>query len=257
MSSALPGVKCQLADPCPDCASGLGHPPAIEKENGEEICTARLHRGGPGCSEGDICGYPAQNWAGDIPLCMLHYRRFKAWVTAEDDLALERDARVHEQRLRHQQELSEQSVQLRLERIAALKEAKAAASVVYYLRRVSDGMVKIGFSASPKARLDDHRREQGQIQVLLVHGGDRGDENSVHNRFREYRIGRTEWFRPVRPLLNWICEAREEHTHPGVQPDDILPIGELRQLAAAAVPIEDLRFDEDGHVIWPPETAAA
>ena len=31
-----------------------------------------------------------------------------------------------------------------LKRTAALAEAKAANSVVYYLRRVSDGMIKIG-----------------------------------------------------------------------------------------------------------------
>lgn len=223
----------------------------------EQRCVARWDRDGREYSEGDICGYPAQRWAGDMLLCMKHYKRLMWWIKDDEDLALERDARRHEQRMRQEKGLAEQSVRLTLERRAALAEAKAADSVVYYLRRVADGMIKIGFSASPRTRLNDHRREQGEIEVLLVLGGDRDEENEAHGKFRRYQIGRTEWFRPVRPLLEWIREAREGHTHPDVQPDDILPMEEIRELVLAAVPLERLCFDEDGRVLWPPDAAVA
>lgn len=263
--------ECQEADPCLYCSSGIGHAPMIAvydpaageyrlhaEEEEQEICIARRQSSGGGWTEGDICGTLATDWAGDIPLCSHHFKRFRAWVTAEDDLALERDARFHEQRLRQQEELSQQTMRLHLERIAAYAEAKAANSVVYYLRRIADGMIKIGYSASVDNRLSTHKRQQGPIQVLLVLGGDRDEENAAHGKFWEYQIGRTEWFRPVRPLLEWICEAREGHTHPHVQPDDILPIEEVRELALAAVPLEQLRFDnETGRVLWPPAAAAA
>ena len=263
--------ECQMADPCLYCSSGLGHAPMIAvydpaegayrlhaEEEEQEICIARRQSSGGGWTEGDICGTLATGRAGDIPLCSAHNKRFRAWVAAEDDLELERRARFHEQRLRQEEELSQQSVRLALERRGALAEAKAANSVVYYLRRVADGMIKIGHSTAPRSRLNTHRREQGQIQVLLVLSGDRGDETSAHGKFSAYQIGRTEWFRPGRPLLEWICEAREGHSHPRVQPDDILPMEELRALAAAALPPEQLRFDDEtGRALWPPDGVAA
>jgi hypothetical protein len=263
--------ECRMASPCLYCSSGIGHAPMIAvydategeyrlhgEEEEREICIARRQSSGAGWAEGSICGSPATDWAGDIPLCQSHYKRLKTWAAAEDDLALERDARFHEQRLRQAEELSQQAMRLQLERIAAYAEAQAARSVVYYLRRVADGMIKIGFSGSVDDRLGTHKRQQGPIQVLLVLGGGRGEENAAHGEFWQYRIGRTEWFYPVRPLLEWICQARERHTHPEVQPDDIVPMGDLAELALAAVPLERLRFDDHTkRVIWPPDEAAA
>jgi len=275
MSNPIAYGKCQLADPCPDCASGRGHPMMLasydpevgqyrltdeEEETGdgaEGICTARRHNDGSGWAEGDICGSPATCWAGDVPLCPKHYRRLKDWIAGEDEIVLEARARAHEAQMREQEELNEQAIRLDRRRDDAACKRKAARSVVYYVRRVSDGMIKIGYSASLHTRTNTHRRVHGPLQVLLVHGGDGDTEHAMHNKFGTYQIGRTEWFRPVRPLLEWICGARENHTHPHVQPADVLPIEEIRAMAEAAPPDDVLRWDDNGVLQWPPDIEAA
>jgi hypothetical protein len=265
--------KCQIADPCIQCSSGMGHPPMVSiydpaeggyflQEEAEEFtCIARHDSNGYGYAEGGICGMPTQKWVGDVPLCGVHWKRLMEDVaqTREEayDARLARDAELHEQQMRHAEELNRKHIELDRKRIAAAAKAKSPYSVVYYIRRESDGAVKIGFTANTRNRMSALRLEHGQLRVLLVLGGGRHEETAAHSLFRRYRIGRTEWFRPVRPLLEWIREAREGHTYPGIQPDDILPMDELGLLVLAAVPSEVLQWDDDGVLQWPPGEAAA
>lgn len=101
------------------------------------------------------------------------------------------------------------------------------------------------------------RRIHGPLEILLVLGGDREEESAAHSLFRVYQIGRSEWFRPVRPLLDWIIGAREKHTYHRVQPDNILRLNVLRKLAAAAPAEEDLQWDDHTGLLWPPERESA
>ena len=254
-------ARCHVADPCIRCSSGMGHPPMLavySRAAGDYVeaqgdrCIARRASGGIGRAEGDVCGKPAESWAGDVPLCRLHFKRLMSWVAAEADGVRERDVALHEQRLRQAEEFNLQQIRLDRERIAAAAEAKSPYSVVYYIRREGDGAIKIGFTASIKNRMMTLRAQHGPLQVLLVHGGDRDEETEAHSRFREYRIGRTEWFRPVRPLLDWVREARAGHTHPSVQPDGILPMSEIARLAEEAPQKAALRWSPAGVLQWPP-----
>lgn len=125
--------------------------------------------------------------------------------------ALEYGERLHKQQLRQAEERDRRQLERAKKRIAELAEAKSPYSVVYYIRRNSDGAIKIGFSASLA----------------------------------------------VRPLLDWIIEAREKHTYHRVQPDSILRLNELRKLGAAAPAEEDLQWNEIGDLLWPPERESA
>jgi hypothetical protein len=254
--------KCQISDPCLYCSSGLGHPPAIvvydpakggyylrAEEEEKEVCTARRRGAGGGYTQGDICGSLAVYWAADMPLCEAHHKRLQKWMAGQADITGERNAHLHEQRLRQEEELDRKRNERAVAQVAAMAEAKSPYSVVYYIRRTSDGAVKIGFSASLENRVKALRVRHGSLETLLVLGGDRVEEGDAHNKFRRYQIGRTEWFRPVRPLLDWIAAAREDTRR--VQPSDVLRLNDLRELAAAAVPEEDLQWDENGHLRWP------
>lgn len=255
MSNPVASGECRYPD-CIDCSSGLGHPPLFvvyDPEEGgyaepeEDICIARHSRGGVGYAEGDVCGYPAARWAGDIPLCGKHYKRLMAWISDEDDIGRERERRLHAERMRDQEEYNLYRIQSEREQA----EGIAPYSVVYYIRRVSDGMIKIGFSTSFEDRIAKHRRDYGTLQVLLVHGGGRLEEGSAHSRFSDYRIGRTEWFMPARPVLKWITNARRRHTHPEVQPEDIMPFDDLRQLFLTSPHRYELATDPNGYPVWP------
>lgn len=82
-----------------------------------------------------------------------------------------------------------------------------AAEVVYYLLRESDGLIKIGTSTRFRARLGQLRTEHGKLRVLLTLRGDRQCERDTHLRFRNLQVS-GEWFRPGKPLMEWILEAR-------------------------------------------------
>ena len=59
---------------------------------------------------------------------------------------------------------------------------------------------KLGFTARPV------RRRGGELRAfeLLSIRGDRAEEARLHQRFKRYRIGDSEWFRPEGDLLLWV-----------------------------------------------------
>lgn len=203
----------------------------------EDLCIARWASTGTGHIAEDICGLPGTRWAGDLLLCGHHFKRLMRWVAEEDDRSreavLERQQCLHEQQMRHEEELNRRRMELDRERIAARAMAKSPYSVVYYVRRVSDGMIKIGTTGALAQRMSTLRGQHGPLQVLLVLGGDREEEAEAHRLFDAHRIGRTEWFRPARTLLEWICEARRDAPE-GSNAVEILPLDELRALVQAA-----------------------
>jgi hypothetical protein len=79
--------------------------------------------------------------------------------------------------------------------------------VVYYVRRESDGLIKIGTSGSLNSRLAALRAEHGPLRLLLTHVGDRGREQNLHLAFTDW-FAFGEWFHPGDKLLAWIAEAR-------------------------------------------------
>jgi hypothetical protein len=216
------------------------------------VCVARLgEEDARPAGLGELCGVPAEFRAAGVDLCPRHFLRLEEWKVEA--------ARAEEIR-RESAELRRAASELEAaaagyERIAREAEARweratAARSVVYYLRRTSDGMIKIGTSGKFRPRLGAHLRAHGELQLLLTHAGSFSEETKARDRFRLYQVGRSEWFYPARPVLDWIRRARLSYLYAGIQFADVLPIGELRRLVRAAPPKKDL-VDKDGNFRWP------
>lgn len=103
-------------------------------------------------------------------------------------------------------------------------------SVVYFLRREPDGLIKIGFSTAYKSRFYKIRREHGPLVLLLAIAGGRAEENGLHEKFDRLRVT-GEWFRPERELLRWIAGERgaAEH-HAETRLPKQVPIEQIRAL---------------------------
>ena len=100
--------------------------------------------------------------------------------------------------IRENTRLQEQAEQLEAEK----------RSIVYYLYRPADDMIKIGTTTTWGSRFSTHRREHGDLLLLLAHAGGRKQEREMHVRFANLRPDASEWFQPGRPLLSWIRRQR-------------------------------------------------
>jgi hypothetical protein len=80
---------------------------------------------------------------------------------------------------------------------------------VYFIRRPSDGQIKIGFSDNVGDRLVNLRAEyQEPLDLLTVIPGGQPEEAALHARFADIRE-RGEWFRATPELLAYVesCNA--------------------------------------------------
>lgn len=251
------GVECRVADPCGHCAAGYPHRAklmAYDPASGEYIpkesyyCVARWDRRSDGHAADDICGAPATEKVAGIDLCSRHFDRLSAWgywVLPQ---------REHEAKRRA---LRESAKTLRREIAAAEAEAerireaeRARYSVVYFIRRTSDGMIKIGTTAAFDNRMQALRGEFGEIQVLWTQSGGRPLERKMHDQFAVYRIEGSEWFRPTRTLLEWIHHQRKYSPSRDSQKPGAVAVSVLRGLEKAALRDCDLQW-KAGRLIWP------
>lgn len=235
------GTECKMADPCVPCMHGALHPPLLatyDEERGDyalatgRVCMARWASTNHQHAAGSICGLPVFRSAGEFGLCEHHYWRVVDWRYWD----------------RPREEIQEKTRALReadKEYAAAVRDSeihrervKAESSLVYYIRRVSDGMIKIGTTTAFRNRMAAHRKEHGEIQILLTHSGGTEEEYAIHQKFDVYRCGRgrSEWFYPTRPLLNWILDTRQAERHKKTQGLDILPQAQVRKLISATPP---------------------
>lgn len=230
-------VECQLRDPCVQCMHGVPHPPLLIAYNEsagnydyqpERVCMARWASTNGSHKAGSICGAPVTRHAGDVDLCQHHFNRVYEWRFWEKPLEdiKEKTAAIKAADAEYRQAVLESEIHR--------ERVRAEHSVVYYIRRVSDGMIKIGTTTSFRTRMATHRKEHGEIQILLTHSGTRKEERESHLRFDVYRAGRSEWFYPTRPLLNWILDAQRTYSHKKTQGLDIMTRTELRKIIRAA-----------------------
>lgn len=84
----------------------------------------------------------------------------------------------------------------------------APGSVVYVLRRESDGLVKIGTSTRLDERVRTLRRVHGPLDLLFTLPGDRELESELHARFWQQRV-EGEWFREETLLAGWVASEGE------------------------------------------------
>lgn len=176
---------------------------------------------------GSICGEPGVQEIGDAWFCQHHYNRAETWRSKapEPDYAADAAERRAWER---------EHVQDEREHRRELEERRRSIYLVYYIRRVSDGRVKIGTTGSIGNRLSTLRGQHGALQVLLTHSGGRDEEARLHGVFDAWRLGRTEWFNLGRPLAQHILRLRRAQEIRTTQLRGTLGIGELREICKGA-----------------------
>lgn len=93
--------------------------------------------------------------------------------------------------------------------VGALEPFPARESLVYFIRRVSDGAIKIGHSVRPLARLQTFQIASAErLELVATLDGGQRVEHELHRRFASARII-GEWFAPVPELLALVA-ARVE-----------------------------------------------
>lgn len=243
--------SCKVFDDCVQCLHGVPHPTLlIEYDQAKRDyvladggrCVARWASTNHDHAAGSVCGAEPDKTVAGIDLCSHHADRLTKWRYFEEP---EERVRRKTDKLRE----ADQEYEKALDESEAHRERlRAVRSVVYYVRRVSDGAVKIGTTTVLASRMTQLRGEHGEIKVLLTHSGAVAEERSMHERFREYRIGRSEWFAPAKDLLRWIDGKRGYNGV--VQSRTWMSRGDLRKLIVTAPDDRDLQY-RNGTVRWP------
>jgi hypothetical protein len=77
--------------------------------------------------------------------------------------------------------------------------------VIYFMQPTDGGPLKIGFSDNVDARRKQLESHYGcELAVLATRPGGRAEEREIHERFAAHRLGRTEQFRPVAEIMEFI-----------------------------------------------------
>lgn len=123
----------------------------------------------------------------------------------------------------------------------AAETGRAECSLVYYLQRASDGLIKIGTSRTLPSRFAALRSEHGQVLPMAAHRGAHKEEHTIHGYFAALRA-EGEWFRPDVALPGHILKVRSAiggRTPEGLPEQiDLLELGRtVRQLKRAASPV--------------------
>ncbi|MFT8276099.1 GIY-YIG nuclease family protein [Kerstersia gyiorum] len=91
---------------------------------------------------------------------------------------------------------------------ASIERSGEGGAYVYFIKR-QDGLIKIGYSHNPKARLSQLKQQhQCDMEILAATVGARELEKSLHDRFSSCRVS-GEWFRPADDLMAHISSIRE------------------------------------------------
>ena len=156
------------------------------------------------------CGELAFKWLSRVPLCDRHYGDARSAVAAH----LQADETAWEQIAYGSRDWEADS-----------------AEVVYYIRRMSDGLIKIGTSSMYRRRVSELRREHGPVEVLLTHRGGTDTEDEMHRKFEDLWV-RDEFFLPGKPLLAWVVKIRKRQI-PGTELKGTIAMNDLLILSAA------------------------
>lgn len=77
--------------------------------------------------------------------------------------------------------------------------------MIYFLQSPGGGPIKIGTTENMDVRHKQLESHYGQPLALLASlDGSREEERAIHERFAEHRLGRTEQFRPVAEIMEFI-----------------------------------------------------
>jgi hypothetical protein len=209
---------------CIKCDSTFGHGPRFQyydRAAGDYVtlegkfCTARWATTGARHVEGEICGDPDTEKIGDFYLCEYHRDRLYGWEV--------------KRKLWGIKEIRDAQIAADKERIQAAEAERSRYSLVYYLRRESDGLIKIGSSRRAQGRLSSLKTDYGPLLLLATHGGGLLEEREAQYRYDEFLAEGKEWFRPGARLLRHILRVRTRYE---VYAGSRLPVAEIGQIRA-------------------------
>lgn len=104
--------------------------------------------------------------------------------------------------------------QRRADRLAALSDLDRS----IYAIRTPDDLIKIGFSQSLGRRLRSYGINLDNIEdLLMVMPGTLQEENALHKRFRPHLIRGREYYRPARPIIEFVNGVRVKAGIPPLQ----------------------------------------
>jgi hypothetical protein len=166
----------------------------------------------------ELCGEEAAGQIGTAWACRRHIREAMEWMRAREQAAGLEAAYAADARRKAEM----------------ATWAARGSQVVYYLRRPSDGAIKIGTSTVFFRRHRNLARQFGEeLEVLLTHCGAHEREHEIHQRFANLRI-EGEWFRPGAELLTWIINIRRKRINAETAAPGIVPLSVIRKLLATA-----------------------
>jgi hypothetical protein len=229
----------------------------------ERVCAAQWASAGGDHATGDICGRPAEQEIGDLDACDHHYKRAGEWAaeqctrerqSAEQARAAANLAQAELEAERRKLSraraviaaLVDAEVEARLAELAREQEGQAReqeerrcrereeASIVYYVRRERDGLIKIGTTGFPRRRMAALRSQYGPLQVLYCSRGGPAYEAAEHRRYADWLAEGREWFHPGAPLLRHLAFLRRA-TATDYQLPGSIALSEIEALAAKAL----------------------
>lgn len=209
---------------CHMCSTGYGHSPRVQfydRRAGDyvtlegDVCTARWATTGVNHIEGEICGEPATEKAGDFLLCEYHRDRLFGWS--------------HKRTLWGIGEIRDAQIAADRERIREEEAELAKRCIVYYLQRESDGLIKIGSTTSPRSRFSKLKSDYGPLRLLATRGGMLRHEREIQDKFDALLAETREWFRPDPRLLRHILRLRTQYE---VRDRTGLPVVETAEIRA-------------------------
>jgi Meiotically Up-regulated Gene 113 (MUG113) protein len=97
---------------------------------------------------------------------------------------------------------------------------------VYFIRRPSDGRIKIGYTNNVRNRLNDLRGQHGErLEILAREPGGKSRESVLHNQFSEHRR-RGEWFDAAPELLAYVDELNCSNGQGVTLMNEVTPTGQ-------------------------------
>jgi hypothetical protein len=219
-----------VTDRCALCATGYGHSPRVQvydREAGDyvalegDVCTARWATTGMHHIEGEICGEPATEKAGDFLLCEYHRDRLFGWS--------------HKRTLWGIGEIRDAQIAADRERIREEEAELAKRCIVYYLQRESDGLIKIGSTTGARSRFSKLKTDYGPLRLMATRGGKLQQEREAQDKFDEFLAETREWFRPELRLLRHILRLRTQYEVREGTGAPIVETAEIRAMIRAAM----------------------
>lgn len=137
----------------------------------------------------------------------------EAWES-EDELMLHVCMEAFPEDLKLHNRLSAAQRQMWLDKAALAAcgradEISATEPVIYFIS-AGDDLIKIGHTTNLRTRLRSLRTAHPkELHILLVMPGSRDDEQDLHRRFSDLRVGR-EWFNRAKPITDYIASNRIE-----------------------------------------------